>query len=133
MESAVDNLFDTTEAKMAERLERGVVLFRSKPPLALRGEVYALSLLLDASKNRKGMVYYQTLKLWFGGVKEEQFVAVYDPLDPFKDDKLAQFITVALVVCHDLVECEEIVLGACLHKNGNLKGEEINHLRDIYQ
>uniref|UniRef100_A0A0G4ID41 Uncharacterized protein n=1 Tax=Chromera velia CCMP2878 TaxID=1169474 RepID=A0A0G4ID41_9ALVE len=79
------------------------------------------------------MVYHQTLKLWFGGVKEEQFVAVYDPLDLFEDDKLAQFITVALVVCHDLAECEEIVLGACLYKNGNLKGEEIDHLRDICQ
>uniref|UniRef100_A0A0G4F6I7 Uncharacterized protein n=1 Tax=Chromera velia CCMP2878 TaxID=1169474 RepID=A0A0G4F6I7_9ALVE len=133
MEGAVDNLFDTTKAKVAERLERGVTLFRSKPPLTLRGGVYALSLLLDASKNRKGMVYHQTLKLWFGGVKEEQFVTVYDLLDPFGDDKLAQFITVALVVCHDLAECEEIVLGACFHKNGNLKGKEIDHLRDVCQ
>uniref|UniRef100_A0A0G4F6Y4 Uncharacterized protein n=1 Tax=Chromera velia CCMP2878 TaxID=1169474 RepID=A0A0G4F6Y4_9ALVE len=131
--NAVDNLFDTTKAKVAERLERGVALFCSKPPLALRGGVYALSLLLNASKNRKGIVYHQTLKLWFGGVKEEQFVAVYNPLDPFEDDKLAQFITITLVVCHDLVEYEEIVLGACLYKNGNLKGEEIDHLQDVCQ
>uniref|UniRef100_A0A0G4HA68 Uncharacterized protein n=1 Tax=Chromera velia CCMP2878 TaxID=1169474 RepID=A0A0G4HA68_9ALVE len=133
MEDAVDNLFDMTKAKVVERLERGVTLFHSKPPLTLRGGVYALSLLLNASKNRKGMVYHQTLKLWFRRVKEEQFVAVYDPLDPFENNKLAQFITVALVVCHDLAECEEIMLGACLHKNGNLKGEEINHLRDVCQ
>uniref|UniRef100_A0A0G4H1J0 Uncharacterized protein n=1 Tax=Chromera velia CCMP2878 TaxID=1169474 RepID=A0A0G4H1J0_9ALVE len=32
-----------------------------------------------------------------------------------------------------LAECEEIVLGACLHKNENLKGKEIDHLWDVYQ